>query len=268
MTRVPPVPFPAWEGVLAMVPGAVFYRGPGGDADSHAHHAIQIIASLDGPFTLSFDQHRERATAALIPSGVRHGLTCSSGRLLIVLVDPFGPRGRRLEAAAGRMTTRQVGRALAPVLADSGAAPDPGSAVDEFIGALAPDSPDKVSVLSDPVRAALQYLEGAAHAGPRLAEAAAQAHLSPSHLTHLFSREVGMPFRRYGIWVRLRRAAEQVAAGATLTDAAVAAGFSDSAHLSRVFKANFGLSPSALLAMAVRRDAWPEAVTDADTRGW
>ncbi|WP_232318998.1 MULTISPECIES: helix-turn-helix domain-containing protein [unclassified Rhodococcus (in: high G+C Gram-positive bacteria)] len=58
--------------------------------------------------------------------------------------------------------------------------------------------------------------------------------------------------------VRLRRAAEHVAGGTNLTQAAVGAGFSDSAHLSRAFKANFGLNPSVLFGMKLNRDAWPE----------
>ena len=38
----------------------------------------------------------------------------------------------------------------------------------------------------------------------------------------------------------------ELARGGTLTDAAHAAGYSDSAHLSRVFRATFGFRPSAL----------------------
>lgn len=99
---------------------------------------------------------------------------------------------------------------------------------------------------------------------PSLVQAAAEAHISPSRLTHLFTGEVGIPFRRYGLWVRLRRAAEHVAGGTNLTRAAVAAGFSDSAHLSRAFKTNFGLSPSALFGMKLYRGAWPEDTSTRD----
>jgi AraC-like DNA-binding protein len=62
------------------------------------------------------------------------------------------------------------------------------------------------------------------------------------------------------LWLRLRRAVEQVQAGATLTQAAALAGFSDSAHLTRVFRTNFGLPPSAVLqAGAVPAGRWPTA---------
>ncbi len=108
------------------------------------------------------------------------------------------------------------------------------------------------------VRSAVQYLE-------RNAGDAADAHRcgrrgapSPSRLTHLFTQEAGIPFpplRAVGCACWCGR--EHVAAGSDLTRAAVAAGFSDSAHLSRVFKRNFGLTPSALLGMTVDRDAWP-----------
>ena len=61
---------------------------------------------------------------------------------------------------------------------------------------------------------------------------------------HLFREQVGIPLRPYMRWLRLRRAASLVRAGATLTEAAHAAAFADSAHLSSTFHRTFGLSPS------------------------
>lgn len=96
------------------------------------------------------------------------------------------------------------------------------------------------------VQKALDYVDDNIVGMPRLAEAAAAAHVSPSRLTHAFSHETGIPFRRYVPWTRIRRAVQEVSDGANLTDAAMNAGFSDSAHLSRVFRDNFGLPPSLL----------------------
>lgn len=81
-------------------------------------------------------------------------------------------------------------------------------------------------------------------ATPSVAIAAKAAGLSPSRFQHLFTRETGVPFRRYRQWQRLRMAIRSAAAGASLTDAAHAAGFADQAHFSRVFKATFGAPPS------------------------
>lgn len=78
-----------------------------------------------------------------------------------------------------------------------------------------------------------------------LAELAAALNVSESWLVHRFTDEVGVPIRRYVLWQRLWRAVEALK-GATLTEAAHAAGLSDSAHLSRTFRETFGVAPSFL----------------------
>jgi AraC-like DNA-binding protein len=73
-------------------------------------------------------------------------------------------------------------------------------------------------------------------------------------MRHAFARDVGLPMRAYLRWKRLRRAIDAVEDGASLSAAAAAAGFADSAHLSRVFRSQFGMTPSqALSAITWRR---------------
>jgi AraC-like DNA-binding protein len=75
-------------------------------------------------------------------------------------------------------------------------------------------------------------------------QGAAAAGLSSSHFQHLFTREVGVPFRRYRGWHRLRAAIREAAGGSSLTNAAHAAGFADQAHFTRAFRRAFGAPPS------------------------
>jgi AraC-like DNA-binding protein len=70
--------------------------------------------------------------------------------------------------------------------------------------------------------------------------------LSSSRLAHRFREATGVPLRRYVLWCRLRAAAEAAMRGSNLTEAAHLAGFADSAHLSRTFRAMFGVTPSLL----------------------
>lgn len=93
----------------------------------------------------------------------------------------------------------------------------------------------------------LDYIDDVLPLVPRLTEAASKAGISPSRLTHLFTTQVGMPFRRFVLWARIRIVAQHVQADWNLTDAAASAGFADSAHFTRVFHAMFGLAPSAIL---------------------
>lgn len=73
---------------------------------------------------------------------------------------------------------------------------------------------------------------------------ATAVHLSPSRFRHLWRLEMGMSVQSYLRWKRLMAALYTSARGASLTEAAHAAGFADSAHLTRVFHATFGMQPS------------------------
>lgn len=79
-----------------------------------------------------------------------------------------------------------------------------------------------------------------------LADAAARVGLSSGRARHLFAEETGLPFRTYLLWRRLMRTVELFSAGASLTDAALGAGFSDSSHLSRTFRRMFGITADSL----------------------
>ncbi len=82
--------------------------------------------------------------------------------------------------------------------------------------------------------------------GPvRPAHLARRLRLSESYLAHLFSAEIGLPFRPYVRWLRMQRAIKSIADGHTLTVAAHEAGFTDSPHLNRVCRRMFGAAPSA-----------------------
>lgn len=76
---------------------------------------------------------------------------------------------------------------------------------------------------------------------------AERVNLSPTRLVHLFKEQTGVPIRRFRQWHRMKAVIACAAEGMTLTDAALNAGFSDSAHFSRAFRNMFGIKPSFLL---------------------
>ena len=75
---------------------------------------------------------------------------------------------------------------------------------------------------------------------------AAQVSLSLSQLERLFGEQVGLSVRRLVLWRRLRLALAIALAGNSLTDAAHAAGFADSAHFSRTVRSMFGIRAQSL----------------------
>ena len=88
----------------------------------------------------------------------------------------------------------------------------------------------------------------------RMQEAADLACLSPSRFRARFNAEVGLPFRRYRMWRRMALVMRTIGDGGSLTNAALTAGFSSSAHLSASFKRMFGLSASDIIALGVTID--------------
>lgn len=252
-----------WSGVLTLFPGAVLFDGAAGDAPWHTHHAVQILRAETEPLVLTTrSEDGELSTretrAALIPSGVAHEVQSTPQPVLLLLVEPYGPRGKALRdsATATAARLRAAERALEKVGCSELRGAGPEQRADALLGAVAPTLLGAAS-LSAQVRDALHHIERAApHGEVRIAQVAAAVSLSPSRLTHRFSREVGIPFRRYVLWVRIRLAVIAVGGGTRGLADAAAAGLSDGAHLSRVFAQNFGLPPSALLRMSVAEKSW------------
>jgi AraC-like DNA-binding protein len=247
-----------WSGHFLWQPGLLSYVGPGGSSDRHSHHALQLAISFDEPLELLLDDQQMRARAVLVGSGVPHAFRTAGRRIFYALIEPHSAIGSSLT----HRTAQVAGRDLADILPIGDAPAAEADALIDYtlrmLDLLAPRPP--ASPLSEPVIRALAYLDAGLDHPPRLVQAARAAHISPSRLTHLFSEQVGIPFRRFVLWLRLRLAAEHVWQTQSLTEAAHAAGFSDLAHFSRVCRATFGVPPSGLLAMEPISASWPTRV--------
>jgi AraC-like DNA-binding protein len=104
------------------------------------------------------------------------------------------------------------------------------------------DSPTDSSPIDHRIKAAVEKLRGLPVKKISTKVIAQAVCLSESRFIHLFKYQMGIPFRRYLLWLRLRDAVEQVFNGMSFTNAAHHAGFSDSAHLSRTFKQMSGMT--------------------------
>ncbi len=233
-----------WPGRLFLGPGLVLYLGPGGRADEHAHHAVQLVIGESDGVSIS---GRAQVRAALVPAGAPHAMDACGTRIALLLVERHGAAGAALDREARRADPGRLGHVLAGVELPSPAVSAP-IALAWAASVLAAILPEHAATKpSRAVARALAYLEATLQGVPSLAVAAERAGLSPSRLTHRFRAEVGIPFRRYVLWARLRRVVEATRRGRNLSEAAAEAGFADSAHLSRTFRAMFGLPPSRVL---------------------
>lgn len=230
---------------VCLHPQAVLAWSPATDSGRHAHRALQLVCALQAPCALE----REPTTAAetldwaVLPPLQPHRLRGSGQPLAHLFVD-IGPRAWQRWLRAGGAPRRPDPELLAALRADG--PPDPELPARWRRHSL-PGLVDDAS--ADPRIASARRLIDADPSSPQLGhrQLATAVHLSPSRFIALFRTHAGMPVRNYVLWRRLQLAAEQVLAGASITQAAHASGFSDAAHLSRSFRQILGAAPSELV---------------------
>ena len=119
------------------------------------------------------------------------------------------------------------------------------SALDLFFTRHAKPATPVVSSFQSPraVRRAIEYLSEHCDRNVALSELAAAAELDGFLLTREFTRSVGIPPHAYHLQRRIRAAQRCLAVGESVTDVAQQLGFSDQAHLTRLFKRLVGVTP-------------------------
>jgi AraC-like DNA-binding protein len=233
---------------LAFGAGLVVYVGPGASADRHRHDAIQLMIGVDAPVTLAVNGSSFDARAAFVPSAAEHSVA-AHGRTIVVLVEPIGPVG----SAVSRFASDHIGKDVGDRVLDLPFAADADLIVawsrrtlEDLTGVPCAVNPTS---LRPEVRALVHYIDQHLDGTPRLDDVADAVGRSTRQLRRDLASDLGMPFRRYVLWRRLGRAVMEVRAGRDLTTAAATAGFTDSAHFSRVFRGMFGLTPSEVLPL-------------------
>lgn len=242
------------------------YLGPGLEATVHAHYAVQVCLPLSGTVRLRPGSGTpwQEYEGAVIPSNQPHESDQAVSLITALFLDAETPEAQRLvqsRIGGGILPIEWAKvRAVVPrLLAFWNENPDGRRAAEllnEVVHTLA--SGEHPRQMIDPrVTQAVEFLRSVPERHVRLSEVAAIAFLSPSRFAHLFRAHMGIPIRRYLLWLRLRGAVEGMARGASLTEAAHAAGFADSAHFSRTFRRMLGFTPSALRQLSTFVQANP-----------
>lgn len=230
--------------------------GPGIDSTPHAHFAAQLTLALDRPFRtrLEPDAPWVETGAALFAPNRMHQIDCGGAMLAHLFVE-MPQRGQTV--ATELQAQYHALPDFAPVRAAIGAAGTGGLAIDaaeraaqQWLRCALPAAQPRYGF--DPrIGETLEWLAANPDAHPDGTALAARVHLSESRFTHLFRQQTGLPLSRYQLWTRLLAGVEAVAGGDNMTNAAHRAGFSDLAHMSRTFRATFGVMPSQLQKMTI-----------------
>jgi len=229
-------------------PGVVTVYGSSIDATFHSHHAMQVIWPQSN--SLCKLNGVEISGATIIDSKVKHQLELVDGWVL--LIEPKSKLGQELftklmgqpfksfnthffEPSKQPLQTEDITTFLTPLFEEL-------TLTKQFLIL------NKSTVKDKRIQQLLTELNQCLHGDCikptnwRAAEVASKLALSESRFLHIFSDELGISWRPYLLWRRIICAGQAMINSSSATDAAHLAGFSDSAHLSRTFRNNFGMT--------------------------
>lgn len=227
-----------WTGRIVLGDGWALFVGSGGSTPLHRHLAYKIVIGLNRAIDV-VDEHGATRNGRVVPilPGQLHRVLAEDTRVGLYYADAGafpnsslpGTRAiRALVALCKRLDQgdEQAIRSLRDVpRLDGSCSAD--SRVATIVGQMRQPNDAKLEAIASKVG------------------------LSHSRLSHLFTSTVGGAPARYRRWRRLWIAAELLGRGERIVDAALDAGFSDAAHLTRTFVEMLGITPGLFQASEV-----------------
>lgn len=238
--------------------GTTFFAGPLHYNAPHQHGAPVYLAGLYGDFRLRVGTGAwTSCRTAMIPAGCLHELDLGGDPVGVLYLEPERVGHDALTFllhGTSEVSGALVGTGGETILlrdlfehraATSAAGPALGDLLAFAVGRVERRIDGRIA-------RAIRILLADPDAPMSVGALAASVGLSASRFQHLFTEAVGVPFRRYRAWARMRRAIGAVIAGANFTGAAHWAGFADQAHFAHDFRRTFG-APASFSLRDIRR---------------
>jgi AraC-like DNA-binding protein len=244
-----------WSPKWYLWDGGFFALGKSeGVVPTHEHHAIQIVIGVDRDLAVGgSDGAWQSGRGFIVRADAPHSFNGQGAVGAMLFVDPESSEGVWLKASLSADITvvpaSRLGRCtdrLRTFVEQPFEGMDIGTLIRHCVQSLCAGAPP-ARRLDPRVTQVLKAIRDSDDLRVSLEAAADMACLSPSRFAHLFTQQVGLPFRRYVLWRKLTRAMLAIAKEGTMAAAAQAADFSDAAHLTRTFYQMFGLPPSVMM---------------------
>ena len=240
------------------------YFEPGFRLSPHHHDPACISLLADGPMEKSFGPRTyELASSSMItiPPGETHTdyFGNTGAHIVVIQVDteivkrhPVMEPSIKLLDDIFEQRSRHIG-GFAQRLSQELRQPDDlsGLAVSglvfELISSLSREDQRSPAARAQPawLSKVLDYLHAHDDRMVRVEDVAAEVDLHPGYLARVFRAHIGMPLGSYARELRLERAAADLSStDDRILDIALAAGFTDQSHLTRLFRRRYGVTPA------------------------
>lgn len=212
------------------------------DPGEHCHKAAHLMVSLGREMTVRSDRLELNCRGVLIPSGVAHSVDTHGFPTLVFLYDSTTHVAARIKRV--QSLSDSVCDGIRGLFVEFGEHEDYSQFEKELLSLLgiAPGC----RVTDQRILSAMKTIRTGLSEPLTCRDVAASVFLSESRFSHLFREQVGMTFAAYRIYQRLLHVYTRILKGKSITEAALDAGFSSSAHFAEVNRRVFGLSAGSI----------------------
>ena len=238
-------------------PERFLYLGPSTKTSLHRNHAATWLIARDGKLRVTLGSGEVFENQAIyLPSEIEYATDLASSNIAALYWEPESRSFQRalehIENLPRAFACNRVGRGELFKLYEFDTTRDEADELLARIFGFSQLQDSQPAYVDARINAALAFLRDSPQAYESIEALSARVYLSPSRFAHLFKKVVGVPVRRYVLWLKMRRALDLAIAGDSLTRAALSAGFADSAHLSRSVRAMMGIAPEFLFRQRER----------------
>jgi len=231
-----------------------FHFGFINDNAPHYHYAIQITVSMQKEFILHIENKSVTTSSILIKNNTEHHLE-SGKEILIILVNPVSSFGYSLLQSLGNhdwidfnpQWLTKLQQEFVKFSKHQISVQDLNQTCGKILSSMQNNLKNNQVFPDKRILEAVRYLEQHPMEIVPVEEIASVCKISEGRFLHLFKDNTGITYRRFQLWNKLMLAGKHLLSGMNLTDSAHAAGFADSAHLSRTFRETFGVSAKNIL---------------------
>lgn len=214
------------------------------DTEFHNHHALQITFATDNDFIIDIEGESIRTKSILLNLKCRHKLIGRDGTQVLLLIEPESVYGKIFQTYLGNKPYQNLDFDLSiikTIESEMIKSLNILSMVEKIVTHLGIKS-DICPGNDDRINRIVELIETIDERKATVSYLAGYVSLSESRLQHLFKSIVGISIKQYLQWKRLIDGIIIITEGRDFTFASYEAGFSDSAHMSRVFKEMFGIN--------------------------
>ena len=230
--------------------GQTFFLGRVPNIEEHSHHALQIEVGVYKTSKIFCGQDFIKSRFAIIPPDVKHRIDDCDALQAIIYLEPESFISKRLfekyfPDGKIRALNFEIIKPFMGMLQKLEkmiySCFEVRNFLDGILNSLVGDYLPK-EIMDKRIKFVINVCKQTPEKKISTRVLANKVNLSESRLTHLFKEQVGIPIRRYLLWLRLSDALMELSKGGSFTDAAHYAGFSDAAHLSRTYRKMYGNS--------------------------